>query len=151
MTWSSLSGSTPTDLSNYNTNSRERDDSGGVNDYLDSDSAIVTLEAPATKSLVSTSESSASATTGSVGEDIRHCLAAQLPESTSPDVQITDVLPDGLLFLDDGTSTAAFVSNGAGITSSTLGTSFAVSGNTSTIASTELNPGSAISGGPFVG
>ena len=56
--------------------------------------------------------------------------------------------------LDDGTATLAFVSDGAGINSSTLsGAGLAVSGNESTLASitpTFVIPGSAITGGPFV-
>lgn len=89
-----------------------------------------------------------------IGEIVRYRLALQIPEGQISDLNLRERLPASLQFLDDGTATAAFVSNGGGIGSSTLGIPN-VSGSASDLASipsTDLTfaiPGTAISGGPF--
>ena len=55
-----------------------------------------------------------------MGEIARYRLATILPEGTSHSFQIRDLLPAGLLYLDDGTARLAFVTNGTGISSSTI-------------------------------
>ena len=44
-----------------------------------------------------------------------------LPEGSSPNFQLRDNLPGGLIFVNDDTSTVAFVTDGAGIISSSIG------------------------------
>jgi len=89
-----------------------------------------------------------------IGEIVRYRLALRLPEGQITDLTLRDNLPNGLIFLDDATALAAFVSNGAGLGSSTL-TIPNVSGNASSLAaipSASLSfalPSGAISGGPF--
>ncbi|PWH17984.1 MAG: hypothetical protein DDG59_07150, partial [Anaerolineae bacterium] len=133
--WTSLPGAV-NDRSTYNTDSDERTGADGVggalDDYASQGSAALTINSTAPqKYLVATSE----AHTGdpsdgtlrvTIGEIVRYRLVVQLPEGTSPNFQILDMLPldiypTGLIFLDDGTAKAAFVSNGAGITSSNYG------------------------------
>lgn len=74
-----------------------------------------------TKSIVSTS---LVATTGSdlaIGEVVRYRLTATMPYGTINDAQMADFLPDGLIFLDDGTATVGFVSpTGTALTSSII-------------------------------
>ena len=59
---------------------------------------------------------------------MRYRLVWQLPEGTTPNAQFLDNLPAGLTFLDDSTAKIAFVSNGAGITSSPSGAIPAIPG-----------------------
>lgn len=121
-TWTSLSGS-PGDRSPYNTSSEERDGSGApLNDYLTSASVNVGLANTATtKYLVATSEGHTSGNNVAIGEIVRYRVVVRVPEGTQPDFQIRDNLPTGLTFLNDGTATLAFVSNGAGFTSTGIG------------------------------
>lgn len=118
----------PGQQSDYNALSYERtgdvtDPGGAANDYLVTDSAYVDITIPTPlKYLISTSEPD-TYTTGNnlaVGEIARYRLATILPEGTSNSFQIRDLLPAGLLYLDDGTARLAFVTNGTGITSSTI-------------------------------
>jgi uncharacterized repeat protein (TIGR01451 family)/fimbrial isopeptide formation D2 family protein len=122
------------------------------------DTASVTTRAPdATKTIDSTSEAHTGVVTGTervaIGEIIRYRVVVDLPEGTSTNLRIRDNLPSGLTFLNDGTATVAFVSNGAGITSSTLsGAGLAQSGDQTTIGTinpTFVLPVGAITGGPF--
>ena len=89
-----------------------------------------------------------------LGEIVRYRLALRVPEGQITDLTLRDNLPNGLNFLDDGTARAAFVSNGAGLSSSTLAIPN-VSGNASSLAaipSASLSfalPAGAISGGSF--
>ncbi len=164
--WSSLDGE-PGQRSTFNTNSTERTGADGVggalNDYADNGAATLTvINVEPVKSIVSTSEAHTSeAGTGSnasprlvaVGEIARFRLQVRVPEGMSPNFQIEDLLPNGLRFLNDGTTTVALVSNGTGISSSTLaGAGLAVNGSEANVAGitpTFVLPGAAISGGPF--
>jgi LPXTG-site transpeptidase (sortase) family protein len=144
--WTSLSG-TVTDRSTHNAASDERTGTfagptfgNGTNvnpdDYHSSSSVGLTVAAVALlKFLEATSEASTSdaslpfsGTTnppsGTIGEILRFRLIAQIPESTIANFQVTDALPAGLTFLDDGTARVAFISNGGtgGIVSSATGT-----------------------------
>ncbi len=125
--FTSLAGE-PGQQSDYNALSYERtgdvtDPGGTANDYLVTDSAYVDITIPTPlKYLISTSEPDTytSDTNLAVGEIARYRLATILPEGTSVAFQIRDLLPAGLLYLDDGTARLAFVSNGTGISSSTI-------------------------------
>lgn len=69
-----------------------------------------------------------------VGEIVRYRLATQVPEGTSAALNLRDAIPNGLTFLNDNTARVAFVSNGSGLTSSTLsGAGLVVSGNSATL------------------
>jgi len=130
--WTSLSGAV-SDRSLYNTASDERTGadgllhSGVLNDYRTQGQATVTINNVApSKYLLATSEAHTGVVGGTervaIGEIIRYRLVVQLPEGTSTNFQIRDYLPTGLTYLDDGTAKVAFVSNGAGITSTNYGT-----------------------------
>ena len=150
VSWTSLLGSTGSDLSIYNAASRERTGAGGINDYTASDAATVNVNIATAKSIAATSELNTSGGNVAVGEIVRYHLWAQLPEGTAPAFQMIDSLPEGMQFLDDGTSRFAFVSNDGGIQSSTLGTTGAQTGNSGSVTPTSILPAPAISGGPFV-
>jgi fimbrial isopeptide formation D2 family protein/uncharacterized repeat protein (TIGR01451 family) len=90
-----------------------------------SDDASARIEnVSVTKSIVSTSEAHTSAVDGvervTIGEIVRYRVEVALPEGSLTDLQIHDVLPTGLTFIDDGTATVSFISDGVGITSSTV-------------------------------
>jgi LPXTG-site transpeptidase (sortase) family protein len=85
----------------------------------ETDQATATISGAPVKYIVSTSEPHtvfSGVETVAVGEVIRYRIAARIPESTSVNFQFRDLLPVGLIFIDDGTARVAFVSNG-GITS----------------------------------
>ena len=118
----------PGQQSDYNVLSYERtgdvtDPGGAANDYLVTDSAYVDITIPTPlKYLISTSEPDiyTSGNNLAIGEIARYRLATIIPEGTSVGLQIRDLLPAGLLYLDDGTARLAFVSNGTGISSTTI-------------------------------
>lgn len=129
--WTSLDGDI-VDRSNENTtDSDERTGADGVggalNDYADNANAIVTVNATQLqKYLVATSETHTGVnglgrTLVTIGEIVRYRLVVTLPEGTSDNFQIDDNLPGGLGYLDDGAARIAFISNGAGIVSSEVG------------------------------
>lgn len=75
------------------------------------------------KSIVSTSNVGTTGNNVTIGETVRYRLVVALPGGLLNDYVIADNLPSGMSFLDDGTASLAFVSsNGALISSSTLGT-----------------------------
>jgi len=123
--FTSLPG-TPGQQSPHNTLSYERtgnqsDPGTTANDYTITDPATVTITIPTPiKYLIATSESHTSGTSVAIGEIVRYRISTIIPEGTSEDFTVRDLLPTGLLYLDDGTARFAFVSNGSGITSSTL-------------------------------
>lgn len=90
-----------------------------------SDDAFARIESvEVTKSIVSTSEAHTTAIDGiervTIGEIVRYQVQVALPEGSLTGLQIHDVLPQGLTFIDDGSATVSFISDGVGITSSTL-------------------------------
>ncbi len=91
----------------------------------------------ASKLFVATSEATtddtASPPRATIGEIIRYRLVSELPEGTVTDLNLSDVLPGGLNFLNDGTSKAAFISNGGGVTSTAV-TITNISGNDPSLA-----------------
>ncbi len=129
-TWTSLSGDVTTPRSSYNTGAVERTGADGVggalNDYASQAQATVTVNSTVPqKYLVATSEAhTGDPGTGTervaIGEIVRYRLVVQIPEGTSTNFQIRDLLPVGLTFLNDGTAYAFFVSDG-GISSTGVG------------------------------
>lgn len=117
--WTSIDGGTPSEVSTHNSANPTQNTEGT---YTDSDDASITV-APImpVKSIVGTSESSTTGSNLAVGEIVRYRLVIQLPESTITDLQFRDNLPPGLQFLNDDTTTIAFISDN-GITSSVFGT-----------------------------
>ena len=67
-----------------------------------------------------------------IGEIVRYRLALRIPEGRITDLTLRDNLPGGLTFLDDDSARAVFVSNGGGLSSSTLAISN-VNGNAATL------------------
>ncbi|MDZ7843598.1 MAG: sortase [Anaerolineales bacterium] len=112
--WTSLPGDVTTTQSAENTLTVERtgDDTnpgGTENDYTASDDADVDIDVTEhTKYLRETSESHTIDPEVTIGEIVRYRLVTQVPEGTSPNFQIQDRLPDGLLYLEN-TAKAYFV------------------------------------------
>ncbi|MBL8093887.1 MAG: DUF11 domain-containing protein, partial [Anaerolineales bacterium] len=113
-----------------------------------SDTATVTSRnvGPA-KTIVATSEAHTSGNSLAIGEIARYRLAVSLPEGLSTNFQLVDTVPPGLTVLNDGTINVAFVCNGGAgcISSSTLGTTPVLSGNsaitpTATLAAGAISP-----------
>ncbi len=118
-----------------------------------SDTATVTITPPAPqKSLISTSEAHTGIVLGTervtIGEIVRYRIFTNVPEGAATNLQLHDQLPTGLTFRNDGTAKASFVSNGPGMTSSTLAGLFPnVNGNSGlgAAAPTFILPDNAIS------
>jgi len=123
-----------------------------------SDTATVTPITAPVKSIVSTSETHTSETgTGAtnnprlaaIGEIVRYRLTVGVPEGIIPDFRLRDNLPGGLIFLDDNTARAAFISTFGNVTSSTLnGAGLNYTGDETTVGGvtpTFLLPDSAVS------
>ena len=127
----------------------ERTGSGGINDYVDTSIAVLTIfqVAPA-KSLASSSDSNTLGADLTIGEIARYRLQVLLVQATSPNFTIRDYLPDYMEYLNDNLTSVALVSQN-GITSTTLaGAGLNVVGDESNLASitpTFVLPGSAIS------
>jgi len=73
-----------------------------------------------------------------VGEIVRYRLAVQVPEGVVADMRVFDLLPSGLTFLNDNSARAVFVSNGPGLSSSTLAGIADISGSAASAATTPL-------------
>jgi len=155
--FSSLDGD-PGAISPHNADSTERtgaDGPGaGLNNYaVNSAVNITTFALTTTNLLATTSEASTSGTSVLVGEIARYRLTTRLAEGIAPLYQMFNSLPTGLRMLKDGTATVALVSNGTGITSSTLaGPGLAMTGNEATVASlvpTFVIPSTAIAPATF--
>ncbi len=161
--WTSLSGD-PGQRSTYNANAIERTGSGGVNNYTASSTAALTVFTSAPeKSIVGTSESHTGCTGSgtciervALGEIVRYRLTMRLAEGTTPKLQLSDQIDANMRFLNDGTAKIAFVSNGGGITSTTINSSLSncaglkVSGNSRDVVPTCPLPSAAISPSTFV-
>ncbi|MBL4590027.1 MAG: DUF4347 domain-containing protein, partial [Alphaproteobacteria bacterium] len=105
--------------------------------------AVLTLD--------STSEA-ANGTDVTIGEIIRVRYEMELREGLTTDLRIEPLLLSGIQFYDDGTATVAFVSDGGGITSTTI-VGAALAGNEGTVNGLEpvivLASGVDVSVGPF--
>jgi LPXTG-site transpeptidase (sortase) family protein len=96
---------------------------GGPNhlsEPLDED-ATTSVDAAPVKYLVSTSEAHTTGTDVTIGEVARYRIVISIPEATTTNLQIRDLLNPGLIFLNDGTARVGFVSNG-GVSSVDTGT-----------------------------
>ncbi len=141
--WTSLDG-TPGTRSTHNTNSTERTGADGLlgtalNDYRLRDDAVIESPPVVRKSIVATSEAHTPGSNVAIGEIVRYRVYVSLGETPTgvptSNVQIRDFLPTGLSFLNDGTARYGFISsNGANLTSSTLGGA-GIIGNETTLAS----------------
>ena len=110
---------------------------GGPN-FLDSggpltDTAQVTVaNATSSKIFMLTSEAHTSDAAVpprvAIGEIVRYRLVVRLPEGTATNFQMQDLLPAGMGFLDDGTASLAYVTNGTGMTSAAFGSVPAIAG-----------------------
>jgi uncharacterized repeat protein (TIGR01451 family)/fimbrial isopeptide formation D2 family protein len=111
----------PYNLVSFERTGNQSDPGGTANDYTITDPAFVDVNIPTPiKYLVASSESHTTGINAAIGEIVRFRLSSVIPEGTSTNFQIRDLLPAGFLYLDDGTAKLAFVSNGAGITSSNI-------------------------------
>jgi LPXTG-site transpeptidase (sortase) family protein len=128
--WTSLPGDETTARSIHNPLAVERTgdatNPGGVaNNYTTSSTAVVRVYLPASdKFIKSTSEPYTSFVNGlervTIGEVVRFRLTVRLPEGTIAPMTVVEHIPTGMRFLDDGSAKLAFVSDGAGIASSTI-------------------------------
>jgi uncharacterized repeat protein (TIGR01451 family)/fimbrial isopeptide formation D2 family protein len=140
----------------------ERTGSGASPNVYTTDASATVTVGPVTtaKSIAATSEAGTGSVGGTqrvtIGEIVRYRVQVRIPESTTPQFNVLDNLPNGLQFLDDGTARTALVSTDTTkFTSSQAGMSGAglnVVGNETTVASivpTFVVPSGAIAGGPF--
>ncbi|MCB0168342.1 MAG: isopeptide-forming domain-containing fimbrial protein, partial [Anaerolineae bacterium] len=103
----------------------ERNGSGGVNDYIITDSEQIEVNISVlTKAITTTSEAHTNFGGGyerlAIGEIVRYRLVFELPEGAAPNLQVQDVLTSNLQFMNDNTVKVAFIANGGGITSTTV-------------------------------
>ncbi|MGD1921202.1 MAG: hypothetical protein ACFCAD_21335 [Pleurocapsa sp.] len=96
------------------------DPGGTANDYNSTDvAAITTTVLNPVKSLVNTSETDTAGNNLTIGEIARYRLVVQIPEGNTDNLQIADLLPSGLRYLDDSSTKIALISEG-GLVSSTI-------------------------------
>ncbi len=115
--FTSLDGN-PGTISAFNTSSTERTGAGGVNSYVSSGTANISINVPGpVKSIVASSEAStgvvAGTETASIGEIIRYRLQVAIPESTMPSLVIRDLLPLGITLIDPAQVKASFTTDSA--------------------------------------
>lgn len=156
VSWSSLDGE-PGVISTHHPDSTERTGADGpgadgavLNNYSVSDSTGVSIAgAVITKTIVRTSEDFTGLVAGiervAVGEIVRYRLQVRIPEGTFPDRQLGDILPAGMVFINDGTATVGFVSDGNNISSSIGGIGNAPNIGPVVTSPTFVLPGSSIS------
>ena len=117
----------------------ERDGSNGTNgknNYTDTSDEITVTSAgfgDAVKSVDATSESSTTGNNLTIGEVVRYRLVVSIPEGQIENLQITDALPEGLRYLDDGSAAAALVADDANQISSSDSSIGSATGNETTI------------------
>lgn len=142
--WSSLSGTGNADIAGtQSTFDSERDGSDGEagtpDNYAASGDGDVTIlfNAPVL-SVDSTSEAS-NGGDATVGEIVRYRFVVRVPESTTNDFIVRPDIPTGMQFLNDGTATIAFVSDG-GLSSDSgtlTGGALAITGDETTVGTDE--------------
>ncbi len=149
----------PGTLSIYNANSTERTGANGpgagLNNYANNGAVNIDIyDATPVKSLPTSSESTTLGNALTIGEVARFRIYSRLAEGTATTFQLIDQLPTGMRMLNDGTAMIAFVSNGGGITSSTIpGSGMSVAGNELTLSGVTPSfvfPTASVTGGPFV-
>jgi len=101
--WTSLNGSSPFERTGAD---GQGPDNQVLNNYQTSDDASFHVRnVQVAKALVTTSEAHTSGSDVTIGEIVRYQIEVTVPEGVTPDLQIRDLLPDGLTFLNDGTAT----------------------------------------------
>ncbi|HQZ21757.1 MAG TPA: SdrD B-like domain-containing protein, partial [Thermoflexales bacterium] len=119
--WTSLPGA-PGTRSTYIASSTERTGAGGVDNYAASSSVGIDVTTSPFKGITTTSEIHTSGTDVAIGEIVRYRIGITMPQATSPNLQFVDILPAGMQFVNDGTTTVGFISD-AGMSSTSLGAS----------------------------
>lgn len=117
------SGVTPGDIINTASLLNYAGEEGGPNHLStpEQDDAVTSVNTTPIKYLVATSEAHTLNADVVVGEIIRYRVVTSIPESTTTNLQIRDRLPNGMIFLNDGSARVGFVSEG-GVSSSSTGT-----------------------------
>ncbi len=116
---------TPSGLTTYNALGCERTgntaDCGTTeNDYTTTSTANLTItNVSNTKTQVSTSEAHTSGSGVAIGEIVRYRLVSRIPEGTQTNYVLRDAIPNGMSYMNDGTTKASFVYSSS-FTSSTL-------------------------------
>ena len=157
--WTSLPTSVVTPLSPYSPTSVERTGDpanvgGTSNNYNTTSNADFTVtNLTPTKALVSTSEALTTGSNVNVGEVVRYRLAIGIPEGTTNGIRLVDNLPNGLTYLNDGSTKVAIVATTPSniVNQLSLPAACLVSGNSNTISPNStctLNP-TRITGGTF--
>ena len=95
---------------------------GAVN-YGEVEDYHVQLVSKPVKSIAATSEAHTADPDLTIGEIVRYTLTVSVPEGSMPNFVITDTLPAGLQYLDDGTAALSFTSD-----NTMTSTGFTVSG-----------------------
>jgi len=158
--WTSLPGIISTTQSTFNTLATERtgnigDVGGAANNYRAAGTANFTvLGTIPLKTIVTTSESFTGNVAGverlAVGEIVRYRMAIRVPEGITPALVLTDNLPAGLTFINDGTALYATSSNGGVVSSlGALAVGCNQVGSSNAITATCALPGGNITGSPF--
>lgn len=152
--WHSTSGA-QADLSPFTTVDTERTGAGGINDLVDTGTGAISILTPQpTLELDTTSEIATPLNDVVPGEIARYRFTMRIPESTTDDFSVEIDIPDGLQYLNDGSTAIAFLSDGglsanaAGLAGNAIinsdGTDFASVEPVFTL------PAGLISGGAFV-
>ncbi len=98
-----------------------------------------------TKSIVSTSNPGTSGNNLSIGEVARYRIVVSLPDGTLPSLVLEDLMPAGLVFLNDGTAAVSLVSQSGNAVTSTAFAGPGLASTSTSSAPTFLLPGSAVS------
>lgn len=107
-----------TSLSGVVAGERTGGEGNGLNNYADADNAVIESPPVVRKTVVATCEAHTTANDVAAGELARFRLVASVPEGTTRNFPISDLIPPGLSFLNDGTARWAFVSTGGNVVSS---------------------------------
>ncbi len=113
--WTSLPGNVSEDQSEHNQHTEERTATDAYETDVTANVSPVAFNS--NKQLINTSEGHTTVFGGveqvAIGEIVRYRLEVLLPEANITNLVLRDNLPAGLQFLNDGTATVAFVSNGS--------------------------------------
>lgn len=112
-TWQSISGALA-DTSPHTTVDIERTGTGtpALNDYTDTGTGGVTIPIPAPILTLDATSETNNGNDVTAGEIVRYRFTVQVPESTTTDFRVETNLPASLQYLNDGTTTIGFVSDG---------------------------------------
>ena len=138
----------------------ERNGNGGtLNNYGDfAQIGIATPGLKATKSIVATSEDSTAETDNglngnhrdvTIGEIVRYRLVVEIPEGTIENLQLTDSLPNGLTYLNDGSAEVALVADDPDQISSDNNSIGSIAGNENNLAAIDPTSSIAVNDGVF--